>query len=292
VFKSRCSAVPKEGSQELDLRHRRIFGRARLRALVFLLILLAAAVSAIAGSYQRSINGQALVWNNYPRSSDQAAWSGPKDSAGYATGSGTLTWYKGQTLVGRYTGMMVRGKLDGLVTNVDADGRTFRGTFVDGVKTNNWVEIGKGNSPGAGQGIYIKTYDGRAYVWNNYPKSEDQATWTGEIDSDAYATGPGIIRWYKHGQQVTAYQGTMVRGKHDGVVYNEDADGKRYQGRFVDGVKSTDWTAVTEFTARKEPTPEQKALNGRWAQYLKEIQADNDYPNWSGPPYDLYARKQ
>ena len=30
------------------------------------------------------------------------------------------------------------------------------------------------------------------------------------------------------------------------------------------------------------------AMEKRWVAYLKQIQADGDFPNWSGPPYDLY----
>jgi tetratricopeptide (TPR) repeat protein len=32
------------------------------------------------------------------------------------------------------------------------------------------------------------------------------------------------------------------------------------------------------------------AMERRWVHYLKSIQADGDYANWSGKPYDLYLR--
>jgi hypothetical protein len=44
--------------------------------------------------------------------------------------------------VSRYSGKMVRGKLDGPVVNVDANGKTVRGTFVNGTKASDW-----GNGP-------------------------------------------------------------------------------------------------------------------------------------------------
>ena len=40
---------------------------------------------------------------------------------------------------------MVKGKFEGAVVNVDPNGRTYHGTFVDGHKTKDW-------SPGAGSG--------------------------------------------------------------------------------------------------------------------------------------------
>jgi tetratricopeptide (TPR) repeat protein len=33
-------------------------------------------------------------------------------------------------------------------------------------------------------------------------------------------------------------------------------------------------------------------MEQRWVEYLKTIQASNDYENWSGPPYDLYRQSQ
>jgi len=107
------------------------------------------------GAYQRTKDGGTLVWNNYPRAGDKATWSGKRDSDGYATGYGTLTWdsveraivtgsnlpsTRGRAAVlSRYSGKMVRGKLDGPVVNVDASGKMFHGTFVNGAKANDWV---------------------------------------------------------------------------------------------------------------------------------------------------------
>jgi len=106
------------------------------------------------GFYQRTRDGRTIVWNNYPRRGDEPTWSGERDSNGFATGYGTLTWCKvqraivtgsnipskaGAAVVSRYSGKMVRGKLDGLVTNVDANGKVFHGTFVNGSKADDWV---------------------------------------------------------------------------------------------------------------------------------------------------------
>jgi hypothetical protein len=110
------------------------------------------------GTYQHTKDRRTLIWNNYPRRNDEATWSGERDSNGFATGYGTLTWYRVQraivtgsnipssrgsavdaVVVNRYSGKMARGKFDGLVVNVDASGKTFHGTFVKGTKANDWV---------------------------------------------------------------------------------------------------------------------------------------------------------
>jgi hypothetical protein len=117
------------------------------------LLLSAHSASAGAGKYQRTTNGKALVWNNHPLPGDAATWSGDRDPEKYATGYGTLTWSRreqknrtGSNIpipqhieLTRYSGMMIRGRLDGPVVNVDANGKTFHGTFVDGRKTRDWA---------------------------------------------------------------------------------------------------------------------------------------------------------
>jgi hypothetical protein len=269
--------------------------KAIFSATILCFALLALTSSAAAGAYQHTIDGQTLVWNNYPDPDDSASWSGQRDRQRYATGSGTLTWYKRQVLVSRYSGTMHMGKWNGVVDNEDADGKKFRGTFVNGNKARDWVQVNGfssvPNQPGQ-RGTYQKTHDGRASVWNNYPNPSDQAAWEGQVDVDGYATGEGKLSWFKNGQWVSNYLGIMVRGKWNGLVINQDANGNRFQGTFVDGVKTSDWAQVNEFDLRPKLTPEEKALNDHWANYLKDIQADNEYPNWSGPPYDLYASKQ
>jgi hypothetical protein len=35
-----------------------------------------------------------------------------------------------------------------------------------------------------------------------------------------------------------------------------------------------------------------KLMNEHWSRYLKEIQDDNDYANWSGPPSDLQRARE
>lgn len=112
------------------------------------LLLLAHEVSG--GVFQHTKDGRTLVWNNYPSENDVVIWSGKRDAQGYATGIGTLTWYRTDqafqtgsllpskgppVVVSRYSGTMVRGKFDGRVVNVDRDGKAFQLTFVNGIKT-------------------------------------------------------------------------------------------------------------------------------------------------------------
>lgn len=120
------------------------------RAVAITTILLAFATNltfAAEGTYQKTRDGKTIVWNSDPKSGDEATWSGPRDSDGYAKGFGTLTWYtveSGQSgkskpaFYARYFGNMDRGKLNGPV-NVHSKGKTDHAIFVDGVRTTRWA---------------------------------------------------------------------------------------------------------------------------------------------------------
>jgi hypothetical protein len=128
------------------------------RCLFICSTLLLFANGAYGGTYQHTRDGRTLVWNHNPKRDDEATWSGGRDSNGFATGYGTLTWYKVQRPIvtgsnippsrggaassvvsNRYSGKMVRGKFDGPVLNIDASGKMFHGTFVNGTKAKDWV---------------------------------------------------------------------------------------------------------------------------------------------------------
>src|SRR4026208_1100758 len=97
-----------------------------------------------AGSYQRTRDSQALVWNDSPEAGEEATWSGKRDQNGFATGPGILTWYKVEPTIvtgsnipdargyavvkNGYSGKMARGKFKGPVTYIDANGKTLQVT--------------------------------------------------------------------------------------------------------------------------------------------------------------------
>ena len=124
--------------------------------LVCLTVLLASVFANVAnaeGTYQRTEDRKrALVWNNDPQPGDAATWSGDRDAEGYATGPGTLQWFRvergfmtGSNIAGRkrtpissYSGTMAHGKFDGDVMTVD-HGKTYHATFADGHKKGRWT---------------------------------------------------------------------------------------------------------------------------------------------------------
>ncbi len=115
-------------------------------------VLLLANVADAGGRYQRTEDGGTLIWSDYPKSRYEATWSGERDANGYATGEGTLTWYRVErnfvlgsilptgkhTVVARYSGKMTAGKLKGDVVSTGLDGKIFHAVFVDGSREGAW----------------------------------------------------------------------------------------------------------------------------------------------------------
>jgi len=76
----------------------------------------------------------------------EVTWSGLRDLNGYATGQGTLTWYRLGKFVNSYTGRMVHGKFDGPVIREQGQTR-LQTTFVNGEKVGDWSEPGSTRTP-------------------------------------------------------------------------------------------------------------------------------------------------
>ena len=132
-----------------------------------------------------------------------------------------------------------------------------------------------------GAGSYQRTRDGKTLVWNDSPERGDEATWSGERNKNGFATGSGILTWYKveptivtgsnipdvrrYAVVISRYSGKMVRGKFKGAVTNVDANGKTLQATSVNGAnrpsprQKATWVRTTKVrtapTAEETPTP-------------------------------------
>lgn len=96
---------------------------------------------AQAARYQRCKDGKTLVWNSQRGVAQEATWSGLRDVKNYATGEGTLIWYRLGEVVNSYTGKMVQGKFEGLVIKEQGPTR-LQAKFADGEKVGGWSEPG------------------------------------------------------------------------------------------------------------------------------------------------------
>lgn len=111
----------------------------------------------------------------------------------------------------------------------------------------------------ADAGRYQRTKDRQIRVWNEHPERWDEAVWTGERDENGYATGTGVLTWYRvaktteigtfipsaRGHElevVRSFSGTMIQGRFDGWVVTSDPAGKNFHAKYADGTRSTPWT--------------------------------------------------
>src|SRR5205823_14071267 len=50
-----------------------------------------------------------------------------------------------------------------------------------------------------GAGSYQPTRDGKTLVWNDSPKRDEEAMWSGRRDKNGFAAGSGTLPWYQVG---------------------------------------------------------------------------------------------
>jgi hypothetical protein len=111
-------------------------------------------------------------------------------------------------------------------------------------------------------GEYQRTKNGKTMVWNSKPQPGDIVTWSGDRDSEQYATGFGTLIWYttQPGSKpdvYSVYYGNMVRGKFEGPV-NAHVKEKTAHAVFTDGTRTSGWTegpAPNWKVAQKAPEP-------------------------------------
>src|SRR4051812_2342128 len=115
---------------------------------------LVCAGSALAGKYQRTLDKKSHIWNDDPKPWEECNWSGGRDRLNLANGPGTLTWYNDEKgpktrvtflaeklhFVSKLTGTMLRGRWEGMVEAMDADGRVSHAMFDNGKVMTAWAE--------------------------------------------------------------------------------------------------------------------------------------------------------
>ena len=119
-----------------------------------------------------------------------------------------------------------------------------------------------------GAGSYQPTRDGKTLVWNDSPKRDEEAMWSGRRDKNGFAAGSGTLTWYqveptivtgsnipdarRYAVLISRCSGKMVEGKFEGAVTYVDADGKRLQATFVNRGKRP---AKRNFSLATQETP-------------------------------------
>jgi hypothetical protein len=153
------------------------------------------------GTYQRTDDHKkALVWNNDPKPGDIATWSGDRDANGYATGPGTLQWFRvgpgvlnrKRTPISSYSGTMLHGKFNGDVMTVD-HGKTYHATFVDAQKKGQWIAGPLITKAKSAESVTSTEAASEAPSTEKVSKEKTQTRVAKETTADVPAEGPAQI---------------------------------------------------------------------------------------------------
>ncbi len=164
-----------------------------------------------AGEWILDGKAKCKVWNIDPRPNETVSWSGACVD-GYASGTGTNTWYQDGKEVERYEGVMFKGRPHGKGSVTWANGARYEGDFV-----------------------YGKPHGRGTYAWANGGRYDGGFT-------DGERAGKGTFR-FANGD---VYEGDFVNDRRTGSGTYTWINGSRYTGDFVNGRRTGDGT----FTCR------------------------------------------
>ncbi len=121
----------------------------KIEILVLFVALFLCAEARGEGAYQQTAGRKTLVWNDGAGPNELADWSGQRDEDGYATGYGTLIWYRTvkrnvigshipftrKVIVSRISGNMKHGKLEPTAEEARTARKTARPKVIDEGRT-------------------------------------------------------------------------------------------------------------------------------------------------------------
>jgi len=76
-----------------------------------------------------------------------------------------------------------------------------------------------------------------------HPDPKDRAVWSGSCPGGT-KEGPGVVRWYEHGQAIDHFEGTFRNGKREGFGRYVWTPGVSYEGLYANDVPHGLGTAV------------------------------------------------
>jgi hypothetical protein len=254
--KKRCGIIAGENMNE-----RRAFVKSLVASIIMMLLCWSTGFTA--GEWIADSKGKCRVWNIDPQPNETVVWSGACVD-GYASGTGTNTWYQAGKEMERYAGTMFKGRPHGKGAVTWANGARYEGDFVYG------KPHGKGTYTWANGGRYDGGFmDGERSGKGTF-KLANGDIYEGDFVSDR-RTGKGVYTWANGNQYSGDFVENRVHGKGsltfaNGDIYEGDfvndrrtgngtytwINGNRYTGKFIDGRRTGEGTFIcssgTHFT--------------------------------------------
>jgi hypothetical protein len=82
-------------------------------------------------------------------------------------------------------------------------------------------------------------------AWNPYPVANESITWSGKCEN-GYIEGKGVLQFYVDEKKASAMDGSFSSGKKHGFAIATYSDGGRFEGNFVDDIKSGKGTLASK----------------------------------------------
>lgn len=160
-----------------------------MRLLTFVCALLVA-LPALAGEgrWERTVDGDCLVWNARPHDGETASWSGSCVD-GAISGQGTLTWrYRlgGKSVEEVHTGSMRRGRAEGRMVSRFPNGFRYDGDYVNALNHGHGTALYANGDRYDGEWRYGERNGQGTYTW------ADGARYAGEW-LGGRPNGPGTL---------------------------------------------------------------------------------------------------
>ncbi|MCD9015504.1 MORN repeat-containing protein [Parachryseolinea silvisoli] len=168
-------------------------------------------------------NDGCKVYNPSPAKNESITWTGACVN-GYATGEGTLIWYKNGKRGQEYVGALKRGITHGYGKYTYEGGSSYEGHYVNG------QEEGKGRYRRLENNVLTYTYVG------DYSNGDPE--------------GVGVEVLYEYGDTASCYTGSFVKGVKHGRGTGMARDGSFdvvYAGVFVDDRLEDDRSDIKEY---------------------------------------------
>jgi hypothetical protein len=183
-------------------------------------------------------SGGCKVHNPNPKKNETITWSGGcKD--GYASGEGTLTWYRSGKSGSQYDGFMKRGRPHGK-GKYDFGGVIEEGQYVEGKLhgPGTRTEMGKNNSVAYYfEGTYKNDETngpGREIYFFN--SGDTSSVFTGSFTEGYYKNGEGVYKTFSLGKVRTVLKGTfngeLVQGEVEQIEYDRGYKVLQYNGNY------------------------------------------------------------
>lgn len=117
------------------------------------------------------------------------------------------------------------------------------------------------------EGQWISNEQGGLLWWNNID-SAWSVTWSGERDEEMRLNGQGTVIFYKNGQKMMTFEGTVKQGLADGPGKLMWEDGSVFKGNWVDGVRKGYGAIAWNNKNRYEGNWEDDKMNGQGTYFL------------------------